>query len=59
MGLVTLHVDGCAAILCHVKYLKVGRSSLSCFFFFFSHILLQHTFGSEKLASWDSVCEAA
>jgi hypothetical protein len=25
MGLVTLHVDGCAAILCHVKYLK-GRS---------------------------------
>jgi hypothetical protein len=26
MGLVTLHVDGCAAILCHVKYLK-GRSA--------------------------------
>lgn len=37
----TLHVYGCAAILCHVKYLKVGRSSLPCFVF------SPHTFSFE------------
>lgn len=45
----TLHLYGCAAMLCHVKYLKVGRSSLSCYFFLLTHFSSEYILGQ---TSW-------